>query len=756
MSSTNSKILTSEERRKLADARAARFAVPAKTAEQLATEQAERDAKKAANNAAAARKAEILATERASKLAENRARREAQNALIAEEARRIEAEAKRQSRTAEALSRNNKGRRKSPAAQAAPRPQAQTLEELIQISRQRELTPEEKILINQLFNARMRDKEATIHSHQNKVKLVLNTLSNSFGDIPPNEILDRLIGLPKEVRTIIPSTKFMGKTGTLKRGLNLVNNSSLRKSLKRSFSKASPLYKFNRNFRNDNNSRLSNNRMMGSDSRLNVGFLGHGLSLNDYVIVPQGYSVTFYTQCGIPLSMDEMLDSYYSMKPTYQHTYKENSVFNNLTLHINPLMGNNIVEYVGILPMVKGYLSPETSKPSQCAQSEEKVITEKRGYRYPIFHNIDSNKPEEYCPTLNLYNYNIGDRLSELTGNHTSLSSIRSRSLIEHEITNFQFKLRFILPLLRIILKDESMIGQLNDMFNPRTQSRSDESPFNKFNLDELLNKIKPGDYHFYMCRSFSDERLTNTGSKPTKRSHLSRQRSIKRNNSIGLAAAAACSKANPETSPIFNHFGGDNGKIAVLARFIENVLIPLISDPGMAPIYHSLEDIYLEESERSFKDYVDTFIKFTVSTKTKDAKPSYDELMMLENKRYSRFVNITDGDESKGEPRKIVTFKNEEVLTISPSDIEIFNNLNLLMYHLLMRLNSNIFKLNVTTENEELSTNEAILLSILTDITRLNIKLFIDGESIDKFFKKINISSNEYNVVHIDITNSS
>ena len=744
--------LTQEERRALAAQRAARLGGPQKTPAELDAEKAARNSKKAANNAAAARKAEILARERAATMAKEKARKAEQEAIIKAEA-------------AAAVAKNNQHHHHqhkplSPTMMSSstttPRPKL-TFEEYKEIAKVRALYPDEIKEFTLLYTDRIRKQQSQFNNIQNGVKKAQNELYSKIGEIPSSDILDKMMGIPSKIQTKHPSDKFMGSTGSVKRGLNSLRmNNSLRKSFKRSFAVNSPLYRFNttrrnnNNKNNNNNSRKSLNNRMNSDSRINVGFLGHGLSLDNYLIVPKGYTVTFYTECGIPLSMEEMLDSYYSMKSTYSHTYKEGSVFNNLKLHINPLMGNKITEYVGILPMVKGYLS---KPPSHCNDFVEKVITKKEGYQYPSFYNVDSTQ-KEYCNALNLYNYNIGDRLSQLTGSHTTLSSVRDMSSIESEMTIFSSKIKNTKPLLRLVAKNQTSGTDLWTMFNlkPGSEGQGGKLHFNDFELNQLLSRIKPGDYHFYMCRSYDDERFNNATGKKTKRSFLSRQGSIKkaRNN-----AGAACSTPDPETSPIFNHFGGDNGKIAVFARFIENILIPILSYPGLVPMYTSLEDIYIDESGRPLSDYVNTFLRYTVSTKTKGVKPTTYELMESNNKRYSRFVNIRDGDESKGEPRKIITFKNDEVFSISPADIEIINNLTLLMYHFLIRIHGNVFKLPYQLQdNEELSVAEAIMFSILADISKLNRELFTEGDSLDKFFKKIEISSQYYNVIHIDIQN--
>ena len=69
------------------------------------------------------------------------------------------------------------------------------------------------------------------------------------------------------------------------------------------------------------------------------------------------------------------------------------------------------------------------------------------------------------------------------------------------------------------------------------------------------------------------------------------------------------------------------------------------------------------------------------------------------------------------------------------------------------MRIYGNIFKLLPQySYNDDLTTAEAIIMSVLLDLSRLNMKLFTEGSSIDNFFKKIDISSQYYNVVHIDM----
>jgi hypothetical protein len=205
----------------------------------------------------------------------------------------------------------------------------------------------------------------------------------------------------------------------------------------------------------------------------------------------------------------------------------------------------------------------------------------------------------------------------------------------------------------------------------------------------------------------------------------------------------------DPETTPIFNNFGGDDGKIAVLARFIENVLIPLKSDPSLLQSYSSLPEDFAEESGRSFSDYVNTFLKYTVSTR--NSPPLSDDLMNPTNKIYSRFVNMRDG--GAGENRKVITFKNDVVLTIRPIDIEVINNLILLMYHLLIRINNDIFSLTSGHSSEQLILDRIVIISFL-EINTLNPKLFV-RESMDKFFHKIKINSRYYNMLHVEISES-
>ena len=236
MSRSPSSNNNAKEKARLArEARLARFQ-QTQTEEQKAAAKAASNAKKALNNAVAEAKKEREKVERLAKIAADREKRLAQNAAIKAE----------QNAAAQANSQRRRNSHAMSVAAASSPPK--TLEELLDIAKTRELLPEEKILINKLYIAKIRRNENQIHGNQNSLKKLLNTLyHDQIGEIPQSNILDKMLGLPPKVRTIMPSFKFMGKTGTLRKAINSVKNSTIKKSLKRGLSTNSILYNFNKN-----------------------------------------------------------------------------------------------------------------------------------------------------------------------------------------------------------------------------------------------------------------------------------------------------------------------------------------------------------------------------------------------------------------------------------------------------------------------------------------------------------------------------
>ncbi len=729
-----------EEMAALRAARAARFAntrteeEKAANSARIAKAKAEKDAEE---KAAEERRQQALAAAK-KKAMENAAKKAAAEEKERAEFRRLYA--------ASAASAPHQESLPFPTFRSATRKLPETLEEYLEIIKRRELDQEEITHFTELLNKKEKNDKARLEQAQNELRGALNLTSYMRGELPPHDVFQTLTRLPERVKVRYDTKNFLKQSGIHR--VHNIRNNNVRESVKRSFGSNSRLYKFERLSNNNLNTVKTRSKKYSTDeSRLKIAFLGHGLSSpEDFVIVPEGYSVTFYTECGIPLALDQMLDSYYTNSSQYKHTYHEGSVFNNLKLYINPEMGSRMTEYVGVLPIKNGEI-PRKDVP-ECP-TREKILTDRQGYQYPSFYNINHKDPKDhvkYCSALDLYNYNIGSRLSSLTGRNTTLHSVRSRfSGDKMELDSFTRKIENSYPLLDLISKDRVPREELFRMFNLKQvgMTTRGSSPFNDFELHELLDKIKPGDYHFYMCRSYKDERFNNNGKKTQKRNLLSRQRSITKCPSGQIGP-------DPETSPIFTYFGGDDGKIAVLARFIENVLIPLVSDPGMIPFYSSLTEEYAEESGRPFSDYVNTFLQYTL--KPNKSTPSLDDLMNPTNKIYSRFVNMRDGD--AGGNRKFITFKNDVVLKISAREIEIINNLILLMYHLLVRINNNIFRLTSgRNSDDELMLAQTIMFSVL-EISTLNPKLFA-RESMDKFFHKIKINSRYYNMLHVEISES-
>jgi hypothetical protein len=222
-------------------------------------------------------------------------------------------------------------------------------------------------------------------------------------------------------------------------------------------------------------------------------------------------------------------------------------------------------------------------------------------------------------------------------------------------LTPYILRLKNAEPLLELVAKNEDSKSKLVNLVNVKLESENKPSklPFNKININQLLALIKPGDYHFFACRGFEQY----SDPKETKKHYkLSRQLSFKkRNNSSNNQ-----SNSNVKTSPIFKNFGGDNGKIAVLARFIELVLIELL---GFFLFEKPFEDAY-DESNLSFNDYIETFFRLTTIIKP-GQKLTFDKIIDHNKKIYSKFVNFISDELSPG--KKKISFKNDEVFIIEP-----------------------------------------------------------------------------------------
>ncbi len=625
-------------------------------------------------------------------------------------------------------------------------------------------------------------------------------ISQQFRDITSTN------GSPKEL--VIDLDNIMGTTGL--RTLEPPNNKNI--FLRRKFTSDQPRFIFKTNQSSNNKSKKKprkrqhendngNNQNNGNENngsteipeRINVGFLSHGTSIGNYFIVPENFSVSVYTKCGKPLTTLDFFKSYYLRKSNYKHTYEAGSVINDIQMSLNPYMESqadgclNTTNYVGILPMPYGYYRPDEIPDellTKCIEFEQSFERELSGlpeefrnivltkygsiYKFPKFYNVPITDPE-YCNILHIYNYNIIIEALELVDDEFNSKISKSfcrkfasyEQLLEiyslkykkifHSSNNDSTDTKLTTKLFRLISKKEQNIKRLSGFFG------MNKGKFSKFFLSELLKAIKPGDYSFFMCRSFigntpvSDSTLN--FSRPRLSRHLSTNNLTKSTTMKASNSTDACSIKNEEilrlkTSPLFKHFGGNNGKIAVLARFIEHILIPLLmeleNDEFKTLNINELLNILVDETLRPLKNYLDTFIQ-NVMLSGKDYK-SYQEA-----KIYSPFLNINyDG---AGVLPKI-TYNNVNIFSIKSSDVEKINLLNLLIYHLLLRLRLNFLVLNIPTKDlgdfKDKRIKISVLFSRLFSIDNLNARLFVDGMTLDEYFEMIDISSKYYNLIYV------
>ena len=321
-----------------------------------------------------------------------------------------------------------------------------------------------------------------------------------------------------------------------------------------------------------------------------LSFIIHG-SIDDdtFFIVPDGYTVTFFTKSNELLDMEDFLDEYYKYNEIniYKHIRKPGEVVRNASLTLSPFFNQrqkfqnlfvySYTNYTGPLPSVLGFEKiPELAPINNLLPN------------HPIFANVDyKTNPEKYKQYLDIYKYlkkpyrNRLDKIEIFKNFFDKYKSKNLAELLEDEDKYKEFKNYYFTIASKNAKQADKEKGDIIEEINKKNAvskllfddvSKNDESKSklteifskvdNKTTTIDILQNLQPGDYNFYVCRIFNAQ-LKKDIIAGTKIGLLSRRKSITNNNNT----------KDKTTASNFKHFGGINGKIVIIARFCEYII---------------------------------------------------------------------------------------------------------------------------------------------------------------------------------------
>jgi len=350
-------------------------------------------------------------------------------------------------------------------------------------------------------------------------------------------------------------------------------------------------------------------------SNLSLSFVSHGeITMDEYFIVPTGFTINVYTKSGKPLLVSDMITEYYKDQSIdNKHEFKSGDVIRNVQMILDPFLIKkeyktlkmiNYLPYMGPLPTVLSYRK---------LKSVEKPINDFT-LKYPVFANIKDDDAL-YKQYLQVYKYlkkqNNYQRIDEEEYRDNIDKFIGSTLGIDSDELKSKSSSDYIDLLIKAIqknpekYKDDFYYVENNDknmniirnevntknnknkfLFDPVAKSPASHAKLEKLFADctndkisifDVINELKPGTYNFYLCRVFKGP-LELEIQRKSRIGLLTRTRSINNSNNNNKHNSRKSTKKNGtgkinKSSPVFTNFGGNNGKIVIIARFFENII---------------------------------------------------------------------------------------------------------------------------------------------------------------------------------------
>jgi hypothetical protein len=430
--------------------------------------------------------------------------------------------------------------------------------------------------------------------------------------------------------------------------------------------------------------------------RLSMAFLSHGELNENYFIVPENYKVTFFAPTGKELRFSELVKNYYNEDESFEHLRESGTAVNDITMSFNPFFLEEkwqkekylkYVDYIGILPVHDGY--DKSFRPSFIPGD---IIYMPKFPNFSPPDNItDSQSSKIYRDILKIFYYNYTkykvqsgmNNDNEISMNNLLNKSKRDKLKI---IENKQAEISRILTdqnkktNTSQILFDKVAKNNSKDLKNLFITSDGTFNTVPVFTVSELLKLLKPGDYNFYMCRVFG------SGIKRDVKLNKTRRTLFRQSSSNSTKTKKQKQKIIHETTPYFKNIGGNNGKIAILARFIEHIIIKYIYNEKTCNEYLSIQNTFCTDPNTgiSFVDFVEYFITcFTLHSgmcrqNTSDPKLSDNKIKLLipqedKSKPQRTYLFLCPNKNNHiidNRPKKVMSYRISKSTIISPDNL--------------------------------------------------------------------------------------
>jgi hypothetical protein len=377
-----------------------------------------------------------------------------------------------------------------------------------------------------------------------------------------------------------------------------------------------------------------------------LSILSHGGTNAEFFIVPDGYKLTFYAQSGDPLEAIHMVNKYYLGKydDTYTTIKESGDIVRNVDMSLLPFFQTqeiltSYLPYIGPLPTYKTFRK---------AIPGVTLIDGDR--KHPDFENISHTtdleiykKYYEVYKYLRHYNDYLGDKtemdIKQLNFLADFFDTPEDDKEFQMKISNPNYDMNkdkdFIKILNKNKEKEEKLKEQLfyiktdkTESFINEVQTKINKSSFlfepvakneralknlkqifqigNNFSVINLLNEFKPGEYNFFMCRSYEKD-IENSISENTLKGSLVRQSSVENVKKTRRSKGQQKEEVHM-SSPYYKFFGGINGKIVIIARFIEHIIKKYSKIKSLHDLILQINLLELSEC-KTFKFYHDLII---------------------------------------------------------------------------------------------------------------------------------------------------
>lgn len=368
-----------------------------------------------------------------------------------------------------------------------------------------------------------------------------------------------------------------------------------------------------------------------------LSFMTHG-QINDdkYFIVPEGYNLYFYINSGKELSLVAAIQEYYKDdKSEYINIKSEGDAVKTINLSNFPFFDSeyrktenfiSFITYLGILPTVSNYIKLNKKLTNEIGKINN-IAT-----RYPIFENIKNidltENIDEYKDYLEVYKYlkylnnedveykqeqqtnfykyykaksfiEILNTISMQTTNTPEYEELKNKFKLcknnTKELENIkklvQEKIDKSMFLLKPVIKNDTDFEKMKNIFTVNNENLS---------IKDILELIKPGNYHFFLCRVFEKQLKQKIVTNSTIKT-LYRQASVENITKL--------TKDKPRiTIPSHKLFGTINGKILIIARFYE-FIIKRYAKPNTITLIQKINEITIDgcQTLKALHDYIVT-----------------------------------------------------------------------------------------------------------------------------------------------------